>query len=323
MAKWDIKDGFWRLDCAEGEEWNFCYVLPNLDPAAPIELVVPTSLQMGWIESPPYFCAASETAWDVASQYAETPLGTLAAHKFLSLTQTNTDFINLPATKNTPHMKYVMEVYMDDYITAAIATEQQHLDHLANATMYGIHDVFPPDIADDTDPISKQKLEKDGSWALVKDILGLTFNGDDKTVWLEDDKRQALLTLLHSWIRASRDATHGIPFDEFRSVIYKIRHAFLTIPVGKGLLSPFYRILAKQPKFVFLHRNKQVMKALQECRLFLKHSITAPTQCSNLVTAWPDYVGIKDASKQGVGGIVIGERKGVPQTVSDSSGPTT
>ena len=23
MAKWDIKDGFWRLNCAEGEEWNF------------------------------------------------------------------------------------------------------------------------------------------------------------------------------------------------------------------------------------------------------------------------------------------------------------
>ena len=23
MAKFDIKDGFWRLDCEEGEEWNF------------------------------------------------------------------------------------------------------------------------------------------------------------------------------------------------------------------------------------------------------------------------------------------------------------
>jgi hypothetical protein len=28
MAKWDIKDGFWRMDCEEGEEWNFAYVLP-------------------------------------------------------------------------------------------------------------------------------------------------------------------------------------------------------------------------------------------------------------------------------------------------------
>ena len=30
MAKWDIKDGFWRMDCRVGEEWNFAYVLPQL-----------------------------------------------------------------------------------------------------------------------------------------------------------------------------------------------------------------------------------------------------------------------------------------------------
>ena len=29
MEKWDIKDGFWRLNCALGEEWNFAYVLPQ------------------------------------------------------------------------------------------------------------------------------------------------------------------------------------------------------------------------------------------------------------------------------------------------------
>jgi hypothetical protein len=52
MAKWDIKDGFWRMDCREGEEWNFAYVLPQPE-GEPIRLVIPTSLQMGWVESPP------------------------------------------------------------------------------------------------------------------------------------------------------------------------------------------------------------------------------------------------------------------------------
>ena len=37
--------------------------------------------QMGWVESPPYFCAASETGRDVAEQYAELPLGTQESHK--------------------------------------------------------------------------------------------------------------------------------------------------------------------------------------------------------------------------------------------------
>jgi hypothetical protein len=54
MAKWDIKDGFWRMDCATGEEWNFACILPQED-GMPTTLVVPTSLQMGWIESPPFF----------------------------------------------------------------------------------------------------------------------------------------------------------------------------------------------------------------------------------------------------------------------------
>ena len=58
QSKWDIKDECWRLDCKEGEEWNFCYVLPY-KPGTPINLVVLTSLQMGWIDYPPYFCTVS------------------------------------------------------------------------------------------------------------------------------------------------------------------------------------------------------------------------------------------------------------------------
>ena len=81
MEKWDNKDNFWRLNCALGEEWNVAYVLPHAE-GKQVRLVVPTYLQMGWIKSPPYFCAASETARDVAQQYSETPVGTLPNHKF-------------------------------------------------------------------------------------------------------------------------------------------------------------------------------------------------------------------------------------------------
>jgi hypothetical protein len=82
MAKFDIKDGFWRLDCAEGQEWNFCYVKPQ-ELGEPVRLVVPNSLQMGWVESPAYFCVASETARDVAAWHVERPIGQIPNHKFL------------------------------------------------------------------------------------------------------------------------------------------------------------------------------------------------------------------------------------------------
>ena len=61
MAKWDIKDGFWSMDCKSGKEYNFAYDLPQ-EKGKPTMLVIPISLQMDWVESPPYFCAATETA---------------------------------------------------------------------------------------------------------------------------------------------------------------------------------------------------------------------------------------------------------------------
>lgn len=48
----------------------------------PITLVVPISLQMGWIESPGYFCVASETSRDVSTQYCQALLGSLPEQKF-------------------------------------------------------------------------------------------------------------------------------------------------------------------------------------------------------------------------------------------------
>ena len=75
----------------------------------PVKIVVPTSLQMGWIESPPYFCAAAETAWDVAQQYAETPIGLLPRHKFLAHTATGSDFEALPVKSASNKLSYIVE----------------------------------------------------------------------------------------------------------------------------------------------------------------------------------------------------------------------
>ena len=76
MEKWSIKDGFWQMDCAAGEELNVAYVLPQ-EEGETLTLVVPTSLQMGWVESPPYFCAATETSRDISTEYIETEVNSL------------------------------------------------------------------------------------------------------------------------------------------------------------------------------------------------------------------------------------------------------
>jgi hypothetical protein len=121
MAKYDIKDGFWRLNCQKGEEWNFAYVLPQ-EEGKPVKLVVPTSLQMGWVESPPYFGAASETVRDVASQYVELPVGALKDNKFVEHALGGEECKKLPDTVAcNKGFRYFMGVYVDDFIQMAIA----------------------------------------------------------------------------------------------------------------------------------------------------------------------------------------------------------
>ena len=82
FAKLDIKDGFWRMSVQRGAEWNFAYVLPPAPGQEPgdVDLVIPLAVQMGWTESPGYFCAASETARDVADNRCAELVGSLPLH---------------------------------------------------------------------------------------------------------------------------------------------------------------------------------------------------------------------------------------------------
>jgi hypothetical protein len=51
---------------------------------------------MGWVESPPFFCMASETARDVAQDCCKTKLGTLPPHKFSKYVIENQAYGNCP-----------------------------------------------------------------------------------------------------------------------------------------------------------------------------------------------------------------------------------
>ena len=128
-------------------------------------------------------------------------------------------------------------------MSIVIPTSQEQLEHVATAIMTGIHNVFPADIVDSNDPISEKKLLKgEGQYLLFKTMLGFNFDGKQKTMWLEEEKRAKLLTILHGWLWGS-SRNRGIPFREFESVIAKVRHAFTALPDGRGLLSPCNRLL--------------------------------------------------------------------------------
>jgi hypothetical protein len=67
LSKIDLSDSFWQMIVEDGTEWNFSYVMPN-PLGHPLRIVVPSALQMGWANSPAYFCAATKTGRDIIAQ---------------------------------------------------------------------------------------------------------------------------------------------------------------------------------------------------------------------------------------------------------------
>ena len=67
MTKVDVSDGFYQiwLNCDDVDKLGI--VMPGLtDDDEPL-IAFPLSLPMGWVESPPAFCVATETAADLAN----------------------------------------------------------------------------------------------------------------------------------------------------------------------------------------------------------------------------------------------------------------
>ena len=99
-------------------------------------------------------------------------------------------------------LPYMVEAYVDNYIALIIPTSQEQLRHVANGVMMGVHDVFPADAVDAEDPLSLKKITKfESMWALHEDVLGFTFDGVEKNIWLETPKCDTILTTLHTWLQ--------------------------------------------------------------------------------------------------------------------------
>ena len=319
FMKLDIKDGFWRMVVPEKDEFNFCYVLPQTHEDDPIQIVVPSSLQMGWTFSPPYFCAATETARDVAATLAHEP--TLPPHPFEAATMTEEDAIKLhrlacPSTwSSTTLPEYrdaltaLLECYVDDFVGALQSTNPKDLLHHSRALLHAIHSIFPPspnpDIDPDDEPVSLKKLHAgEGAWAFRKEILGWIFDGIHRTIELPPGKLSKIRTAIKQVLHRQ-----GAPLREFQSVLGKLQHACLAIPNGKGLLSPLYNLLppdtaTRAPRrWIPVPKDSSAYMALKDLRTVLKLVANRPTKCSQLVPGWPDYVGFCDACKYGAGGV--------------------
>jgi hypothetical protein len=177
----DIKDVYWRMVVPAEEEWNFACVLPKLHPDKPVQLVIPSSLQMGWCDSPVYFCMALETACNITKTLTKVPVGSLDQHPLKHYLVPPEKWPEDDIQQCAEMLTHLLEVYINDFIQLAQTSDPIQLTHLSWALLHAIHAVFPlPAITghDGKDPVSLKKLQQgEGTWDTKKEILGWVFDG--------------------------------------------------------------------------------------------------------------------------------------------------
>ena len=308
FTKLDIKDGFWRCAVSDNDAWNFCYVLPKLTSDSSIddtEIIVPNSLQMGWCESPPFFCSSSETARDVIVTLEK--VHTLPPHKFEEVMLQDLPPEHQTSTVNANPIT-IMEVFVDDFIGTTNSTDNTQIRQLSRAMLHGIHSVFPPQNLtghEGGDPISEKKLNQgDGTWSTSKEILGWEFDGEAYTIRLPHTKCRDIRKLIKNILTKSR-----ISLKKFQKIAGKLQHASYGLPGGKGLFSPLQMAMINDPSFINL--TNEIKVVLSDWQHLIAHMRNNPTSVMQLVTNHPDYIGYSDACKLGVGGAWVSGLKAI------------
>jgi hypothetical protein len=313
FSKCDIKDGFWRMVTSHSDAWNFCYVLPAKTKKTPlddIEIVVPHSLQMGWCESPPFFCAATETGRDIIQTMLE-QYQNIPAHPMEHYLMNGAP--SPSSTNTTEHTTTnLVEVFVDDFIGITNNIQQNHLLQFSRALLHGVHCVFPPPSVSGhkgQDPLSEKKMKQgDGQWHHVKEILGWDFDGLHYTISLPQSKAKKIEALLKGIIK--RDASS---LKRYQEMAGKLQHATFGIPSGKGLFSPIYNAMKGDPESI--HINDSLRQTLKDWVVLLRRIASRPTSVLELTPGPPAFIGYVDASGFGAGGVWISGTEFIQPTV--------
>ena len=213
MLKLDISNGFYRIDVNIDDVPKLGVVFPT-PPGVKPPVAFPLVLPMGWKNSPPAFCVATETAADLTNTALASPIVPLAYplnHHAAALDDTHTisspTASTPPASQRDPYLPFPRQplsyvgVFMDDFI--ALAQGKSNRQRVRLHLFHAVDSVFRPndyyDILARREPISLSKLRKgDCSWSTIKTILGWVLNTVARTISLPLHRQERLGKILES-----------------------------------------------------------------------------------------------------------------------------
>ena len=146
---------------------TFTYVVPPLPGDATTYLCVDLVLPMGWVNSPPFLCAASETAADLANVYLADGDAT-----FTEVPPTRGAYSTTPSPMASSKRLQAVDMYMDD-LMGATQGDPKKQRRATELMLWGVKEVSPLVTGELKDSVSiKKALQGGGSWSWMKEILG-------------------------------------------------------------------------------------------------------------------------------------------------------
>jgi hypothetical protein len=183
---------------------------------------------MGWGESPPFVCAATETARDIAQENLDN--NNVMAPQPMEKIMMDIDWATVPLPAQLPasendKQKFlsVLEVYTDDFIGLIQSTNTDHLLQFSRTILSAISNVFPsPEITNSSmgPAVSVKKLVDEGTRETRKEILGWLFDGIARTIKLPENKGRTIRTKTKRLIRSKSNQVH---LNDFQKVHGKLQ----------------------------------------------------------------------------------------------------
>ena len=325
LIKVDLADGFYRVALATEDLPALGVAFPSL-PSEPPLVALPLVLPMGWVSSPPYFCAITETITDLANAQLQQPLVPLPIHRLsfiadnpnnetplpfrtsMSLTPQPTSlptpFHRTPilAPKRSKPLAHV-DIYMDDFV--ALAQGHPHRRLQVRTTLFqSIDTVLRPLSTSDEpfhrqEPISVKKLQKgDARWTTRKMILGWIIDTYHETIELPSHRADRLQTIITELLAKRR-----LAFKTWQKLLGELRSMILALPGGRGLFSTLYTCYADGIQTKRIRINRPMRDALLDLRDLADDLLARPTRIGELADTLPVAYGTADASGTGIGGV--------------------
>jgi hypothetical protein len=302
-------------------------------------IALPLALPMGWTQSPPAFCAVTETIADIANQRLHRFQRWPPPHRLerLSNVVEPDDGVDSPTSLpldsppgnpllvHLPRPLAAVDDFVDDFLVAAQGPPST-LTRTKRTLLHTIDDVFrplsPTDPPHRTEPISTSKLAKgDGSWSTRKKLLGWTVDSSAMTITLPPRRLARLQELLDS-IPPTRKR---LSVDTWHKLLGELRSMSLALPGSRGLFSHLQQALRTR-KGTRLRLTPAFHRALDDFRWIHSQLAARPTRLYELVPTAPTLHGTHDASGSGAGGVWLPHSTAVPRHQSllivDDDAPT-